>query len=145
MVWGQGTLKSSDGAGHVAIVEKVISETEVVTSESNYGDSRPFLTKTRKKGANGRWGLSSKYTFRGFIYNPAVKDSESTITNDKIFKVGDSVKVVDGAKTYTGGKLAKFVYKTVFTIMQIKNDRVVIGLDGVVTAAVKISDIYLNS
>jgi peptidoglycan hydrolase-like protein with peptidoglycan-binding domain len=75
MVWRKGnTLNSSDGAGHVAIVEKVISATEVITSESGYGSSKPFWTQTRKKGSNGRWGASSAYTFLGFIYNPAVDD-----------------------------------------------------------------------
>lgn len=75
MVWQKGaTLSGSDGAGHVAIVEKVISDTEVVTSESGWGDKRVFWTQTRKKGSNGRWGCGSSYKFLGFIYNPAVKD-----------------------------------------------------------------------
>lgn len=75
MVWQKGaTLNGSDGAGHVAIVEKVISDTEVVTSESGWGDKRVFWTQTRKKGTNGRWGCGSSYKFLGFIYNPAVKD-----------------------------------------------------------------------
>ena len=72
MVWRRGaTLSGSDGAGHVAIVEKVISDTEVVTSESGWNSSRPFWTQTRKKGSDGRWGSGSSYTFLGFIYNPA--------------------------------------------------------------------------
>lgn len=80
MVWQKGsTLDGSDGAGHVAIVEKVISNTEVVTSESGWGSSKPFWTQTRKKGANGKWGVGAAYTFLGFIYNPAV--SETTTTN----------------------------------------------------------------
>lgn len=75
MVWRKGaTLTGSDGAGHVAIVEKVISDTEVITSESGWNSSKPFWTQTRKKGSNGRWGAGSAYTFLGFIYNPAVKD-----------------------------------------------------------------------
>lgn len=72
MVWQKGaTQDGSDGAGHVAIVEKIISDTEVVTSESGYGCKKPFWTQTRKKGSNGRWGAGSAYTFLGFIYNPA--------------------------------------------------------------------------
>lgn len=72
MVWRKGaTLSGSDGAGHVAIVEKVVSATEVVTSESGYNSSKPFWTQTRKKGSDGRWGSGSAYTFLGFIYNPA--------------------------------------------------------------------------
>ena len=71
MVWRKGnTLSGSDGAGHVAIVEKVVSDTEVVTSESGWGSTVPFYTKTRKKGS-GNWGAGSSYTFLGFIYNPA--------------------------------------------------------------------------
>ena len=72
MVWQKGnTLSGTDGAGHVAIVEKVISETEVLTSESGWNSSTPFWTKTRKKGADGRWGSGTSYKFLGFIYNPA--------------------------------------------------------------------------
>ena len=38
MVWQKGaTLNGSDGAGHVAIVEKVAGDTEVYTSESGWG------------------------------------------------------------------------------------------------------------
>ena len=75
MVWeGAGSL-----AGHVAVVEKVISDTEVYTSESGYGSSKPFWNQTRKKGTNGRWGCGSNYTFKGFIYNPAVKDEYKVV------------------------------------------------------------------
>lgn len=73
MVWQKGaTLSGGDGAGHVAIVEQINSPTEIVTSESGWNSSA-FWTKTRQKG-NGNWGASSGYTFRGFIYNPAVGD-----------------------------------------------------------------------
>ena len=68
MVWQKGaTLNGSDGAGHVAIVEKIISDTEIVTSESAWG-GKAFYTTTRKKG-DGNWGYGGK--FLGFIYNPA--------------------------------------------------------------------------
>ena len=73
MVWRKGaSLSNSDGAGHVAIVEKIISSTQIVTSESGWNSSA-FWTKTRNKG-NGNWGAGSGYTFLGFIYNPAVSD-----------------------------------------------------------------------
>lgn len=86
MVWRKGaSLSGSDGAGHVAIVEKIISSTQVVTSESGYNSSKPFWTQTRNKG-NGNWGAGSGYTFLGFIYNPAVSDdtavSGSTSTSN---------------------------------------------------------------
>ena len=81
MVWKKGaTLSNSDGAGHVAIVEKVISSTQVVTSESGYNSSKPFWTQNRSKGS-GNWGAGAGYTFLGFIYNPAVSDSGSVTTS----------------------------------------------------------------
>lgn len=96
MVWRKGaTLNGSDGAGHVAIVEKIISATEIVTSESGYGSKTPFWTKTRKKG-NGNWGAGSGYTFLGFIYNPAVKDGAAV----------ESASSATGAQTATITKMA---------------------------------------
>lgn len=82
MVWQKGaTLKGSDGAGHVAIVEQIISPTEIVTSESGYGAKKPFWTQRRKKN-DGNWQqeLQGKgYKFLGFIYNPAVP-AETVVT-----------------------------------------------------------------
>lgn len=116
MVWQKGnTLNGSDGAGHVAIVEKVISDTEVVTSESGWGNSKPFWTKTRKKGADGRWGSGSAYKFLGFIYNPAVPDdTPKTVqttkkpeggceVNIKTLKKGDKGNAVKALQTLLKG------------------------------------------
>ena len=77
MCWQKGgTLNGSDGAGHVAVVERVNSDGSVYTSESGYGSSA-FWNQTRYN-TNGRWGIGSGYTFRGFIYNPAVKETTPT-------------------------------------------------------------------
>lgn len=79
MVWQAGpTLNGSDGAGHVAIVEKIISDTEVVTSESGWNAVNAFWTQNRKKGSDGNWGQGSNYKFLGFIYNPAVSDNSGS-------------------------------------------------------------------
>jgi hypothetical protein len=59
-------------------------------------------------------------------------------------KVGSKVMVKSGAKTYTGGSLSSFVYKTVYDVIQINGDRVVIGLGKAVTAAVNKSDLILQ-
>lgn len=68
MCWeGIGSL-----AGHVAIVEKVVNQTQVYTSESGW-QSAYFWNSTRYFG-DGNWGCNGNYRFRGFIYNPAVKD-----------------------------------------------------------------------
>lgn len=93
MVWRKGaTLSNSDGAGHVAIVEKIVSATEIVTSESGYGSSA-FWTQTRKKGTNGNWGAGSGYTFLGFIYNPAVGDNDQPAATITTREEGTDVNV----------------------------------------------------
>ena len=68
MCWQKGSLSSSDGAGHVAIVERVNSNSSVYTSESGYGSSA-FWNQTRSN-SNGKWGFGSSYGFRAFIYLP---------------------------------------------------------------------------
>lgn len=59
-------------------------------------------------------------------------------------KVGSKVKVKKGAKTYSGGNLANFVYNNVYDVIQINNDRVVIGKGTAVTAAVHKNDLILQ-
>ena len=74
--WRKGkTGTGSDGAGHVAIVEKINSDGSIVISQSGYNSKR-FWTSTIKSG----YALSG-YVFQGFIYNPAV--SVTTTTNKK--------------------------------------------------------------
>lgn len=55
----------------------------------------------------------------------------------------DIVRVKQGAKTYTGGSLASFVYNRDHTVKEVSGDRIVITYGGVVVAAVKMSDLIL--
>ena len=122
MVWQKGgSLNGSDGAGHVAIVEKVVSATEIVTSESGWGSSTPFWTKTRKKGSDGNWGAGSGYKFLGFIYNPAAccqgeVSTGSTATTQPstgsetvyVVKKGDTLSSIASKYGTTYQKLAEY-------------------------------------
>ena len=57
-------------------------------------------------------------------------------------KVGDTVRVKSGSKTYDGKtKLADFVYQQDYTVLELKGDRAVIGKGKGVTAAVKLGDL----
>ena len=108
MVWRKGnTLSGTDGAGHVAIVEKINSDGSIVTSESGWGSSTPFYTKTRKPGT-GNWGAGSAYKFLGFIYNPAVSEAdqkeEDTYTMEQFIRdvqeaTGAAVDGIAGPET----------------------------------------------
>jgi len=75
-VWSKGKVGvKADGTGHVAIVEKIISTTEIITSESGWSSTKLFWNQTRKKGTNGNWGQSTAYKFLGFVYHPAIDNS----------------------------------------------------------------------
>lgn len=96
MVWQKGaTLSGNDGAGHLAIVEKIIDNNTIYTSESGYGSSA-FWNSTRSN-SNGRWGIGSDYKFRGCIINPSIKDESS-----------------DEVDKYTDEELAKMVWQGKF-------------------------------
>ena len=91
MVWQKGaTLDGADGAGHVAIVERVISDTEVFTSESAYG-GKAFYNSTRRKGSDGKWGMGTGYKFLGFIYNPAECCQNPSGSSTNVAKTVDEV------------------------------------------------------
>ena len=71
MVMQKGsTLKGSDGAGHVFIVEKIYDSNYIYTSESGYGSSA--FWNSHRYNTNGRWGHGSGYKFRGCIVNPKI-------------------------------------------------------------------------
>ena len=108
--WQKGSLSSSDGAGHVEVVERVDSNNQIFTSASNYGGTA-FYNSTRNNN-NGRWGLNSPYAFRCFIYLPA--DVQAWVDGsspapqptpcDK-YNIGDKV-VINGA-LYVSSNAAK--------------------------------------
>ena len=59
----------------------------------------------------------------------------------KKVKIGSTVRVKKGAKTYNGGKLASFVYDRNHKVKEMNVDRVVITYNGTVVAAVRKSDL----
>lgn len=67
------------GAGHVAIVEQILDNGDIITSNSGYSrnpggwyDSKYFWTESNPKDTNYRsvWEVSGGYEFQGFIINP---------------------------------------------------------------------------
>lgn len=70
--WRKGKVGNyADGAGHVAIVEKVYTDGSILISESGY---KAFRFRTRK--LNPPYSIGGAYVFQGFIYNPAVTDEQ---------------------------------------------------------------------
>ena len=94
MCWQKGSLSSGDGAGHVAIVERVNSSDSVYDSESGYGSSY-FWNATRSRYSGNGWGIGGDYKFRCFIYLPddvqKIIDDGPTPTPTGKFNIGDEV------------------------------------------------------
>lgn len=72
----------------------------------------------------------------------SAESSTSTPTTPNI-KVGNTVTLRRGAKTYDGGKLAAFVYDRPHIVSEINGDRAVITFGGDVVAAVNVQDLTL--
>lgn len=68
-------------------------------------------------------------------------DTTHIAQDSKALVVGSKVRVNAGAKTYTGGSLASFVYKMTYTVLSISEDRVVIGIGKIITAAMNKKDL----
>lgn len=108
MVWKKGaTLSGSDGAGHVCVVEQIFADGSIMTSQSGWNSSA-FWTETLRRG-DGNWRSSwmgSAYTFRCFIYNPAVSDDEARIITLMNGARGQAVKDWQTKMNSIGYKLA---------------------------------------
>ena len=86
--WRKGQAGvSSHGAGHVAIVEEVKSNGDVVTSNSSYGGTWFYMQTVAK--ASG-YSIGSAYAFQGFILPPAVSSASTTTTTKPATTVNTS-------------------------------------------------------
>lgn len=97
----------------------------------------------------GKWGngidRKVKLEAAGYNYsqvqtrvNELIKNSSSNTTTTETIKKGDKVKVIN-AITYTGSPFKVF-YKE-YDVIEVNNDRVVIGIGKTVTAAINIKNI----
>nr|DAL85215.1 MAG TPA: PGRP protein [Caudoviricetes sp.] len=71
-------------------------------------------------------------------------NSSSSTSPAKTVSVGSTVRLKSGAKTYTGGGLASFVYSRDHVVSDLKGDRAVITYGGVTVAAVRVSDLTVK-
>lgn len=83
----------SSGAGHVAFVNDVLSDTKVATWESGWS-YKTVLTEnlTRMKGT-GNWGQGGSYKYLGCVYNPRINPYRTpSVTVIKKGNKGDAVR-----------------------------------------------------
>lgn len=169
--WEDNGVGDNKGVSdHVGIVEKVVNN-KITIIEGNYShavkrrtlyvDGRYIrgyavpkydveqklksIDTIAKEVLNGKWGngkaRKDALEKAGYDYD-AVQKRVNELMKPAI-KVGSTVKIKQGAKTYTGGKLANFVYGRKYKVKEIKNDRVVITYLGITIAAVNIKDLTL--
>lgn len=126
--WRKGQVGvGSDGAGHVAVVEKVNDDGSILISESGYNSFR-FRTRTLKKP----YSIGSAYTFQGFIYCPIDFEVQKT-------KPSAKVTFIKGVQSATGtpvtGKAGTKTFGNTITVSATKNNKHKI---------VKVIQTYLN-
>jgi len=94
---------------------------------SDRKNAENYLKKAQEAGLNG------------FV----VEVEQSAEPKQSEITVGSSVRVKSGAKTYTGGNLASFVFNRTHTVKEIKGDRAVITYAGAIVAAVNVKDLEI--
>ena len=111
-------------------------------------ESKKSVSELASEVLDGKWGNGDdrKKRLAGAGYNYSeVQAKVNEILNAAKPKitVGSTVKLNQGAKTYTGKPLASFVYARNHKVKEISGDRVVITYEGVTVAAVNIKDLTL--
>lgn len=86
--------------------------------------------------------LSDRLQKMGFDTYITTKDGAPVKPESKI-EVGKRVMVKQGAKTYTGSGLASFVYENIYTVMEVRGDRAVIGIGDTVITAIHADNLKL--
>lgn len=130
--WRKGRVgDESDGAGHVAVVEQIKSNGDIVTSESVYGGER-FRTKSYTKASD--YYLAKGYVFQGFIYIPIEFETEKTYSKGD-YRVTDAslLNVRTGASTSYRKKaykeFTKNAQKQIYDLVRYKADGYVMGVE----------------
>lgn len=142
---GTGTLyKVQTGAfkqkSNAQALEKKLKAAGFDTYVVNKGGYYKVQVGAFSKKANAE-AMLAKLKAAG--YSDAFITTGSGGTAAQEIKVGSSVRLNKGAKTYDGKSLASFVYNRDHVVKEISGDRAVITYGGVVVAAVKLSDLTL--
>lgn len=92
LCWSKGKVgNGSDGAGHVAVVERIYSDGSVLVSASGYNSKKRFYTQKIPKN-----GKLSGYDFQGYIYPVALED---------MYTVGATYTTIKNLNVRKGGGL----------------------------------------
>lgn len=85
---------------------------------------------SKKENANAQ---AAKLKAAGFDCFVTTNGSSDTSNSGAAIKAGSRVKVKSGAKTYTGGGVASFVYNGTYIVDELRGDRAVLDKNGICT------------
>ena len=129
----------------VTPINKYVSSSDAKAQKNSKGKFAAgtyYIFNKYPNGYNGMYNITTDRTgsSAGSWINPA---ENVVATAAPKIEVGSTVMVNKGAKTYTGGSLASFVYSRKHKVKQISGDRAVITYLGIVVAAVNVKDLTL--
>lgn len=110
--------------------------------------SKKSVDEIAREVIQGKWGNGSDRVARlkSAGYDPeavqskvnAMLSGSSSSSSSSAIRVGDSVKVINPID-YSGTRIA--LYYDRYTVMELRGDRAVIGVNGTVTCAIKVSNL----
>lgn len=116
--WAKGKVGvSSDGAGHVAIVEQIEPNGDIITSNSGYKSTRFWTQKFTKASGYAMKG----YTFQGFILPPNAEPAPTTTTMNKTTSYTVKITTTDlriRAEPSTSSAIKGYIEPGVYTIVE---------------------------
>lgn len=98
---------------------------------------------SKKENADAMANKLKAAGFDTFITTHGGQAVSTTSTPTREVTIGSVVRLKKGAKTYSGGSLASFVYERNHQVTQLSGDRAVISYKGTVVAAVHKDDLIL--
>lgn len=133
-LWCSGHIGVYIGGGLAVECSPAFENDVQITAVKNMGT---------KSGYNARtWTKHGKLPYIEYD-NAAPVQPDTGAGAGGAIKAGSVVRVKQGAKTYTGGGLASFVYSRDHVVSELDGDRAVITYGGVTVAAVRVSDLTL--
>lgn len=144
------THNGSDGAGHVAVVEEIKANGDIVVSQSAYGGTEFYLSTITK--ASG-YMYNSNRPFLGFIYcgiefEQPIPASENIVAGKKITLNNTPCYSSETAKEAYGTKTGSFyLWDNVVRNGRIRITNAVsrVGVAGQVTCWINIDDVSLSA
>ena len=151
VVWRAGqTHNNADGAGHVAVVEEIMSNGDIVVSQSAWGGTEFYLSTITK--ASG-YMYNSNRPLLGFIYcviefEQPIPASENIVAGKKITLNNTPCYSSETAKEAYGTKTGSFyLWDNVVRNgrIRITNAASRVGVAGQVTCWINIADVSLSA